>query len=52
MAFENNPAVFAATGQTGRDVGDTKTQCWYRQSTGIARRFWQTLQHFAFREVW
>jgi hypothetical protein len=52
MAFENQPAVFAATGQIGRGAGDAKTQCWCRQSTGIARRVWETLQHFAFREVW
>lgn len=48
MAFENHPAVFAAIRQTGRGVGDITAQCWCRQSTGIARRVWQTLQHLLF----
>ena len=43
MAIENHPAVFAATGRTGRRVGDTKRQCWCRQNTGTARHVWQTL---------
>jgi hypothetical protein len=38
--------------KTFQGVAVNTAQCWCRQSTGIASCVWQTLQHFAFREVW